>query len=60
MTDNINKKIIFKKIACIYYPLQFHKNKTQALIYIKNKINAINSNYTLKLGFKVAKTSIKA
>ena len=53
MINNINKKVIFKKMSYIYYLIQFYQNKIWALINNGNKINAMSPNYTQKLGLKV-------
>lgn len=56
-----NKEIL-KLILCIYYLVSFKKDQAgvQALIDSKSKVNAIIPVYTLKLGFKVRPTDIKA
>ena len=45
-------------VPCIYYPIEFKKNKIQALIDSNFKINAKTLEYALKLGLKVGITNI--
>lgn len=48
--------------SCIYYLFCFQKNtkSVKALIDSRSKINAITSEYTSKLSFKVRFTNVKA
>lgn len=53
ITNDSDKKLIFKKILYIYYLFQFYKNKIRALFNNKNKVNNMSSNYTQKLSLKI-------
>ena len=47
------------KIAHIYYLVQIDQNEIWALFNNRSEVNAINPNYSQKLGFEIWKTSIK-
>ena len=56
-------KVILNQVVCIYYPVQFRKNKEetiQALINSGNKVNIIALAYTAKLGLMVCSINIGA
>lgn len=53
---NIN----LKRVSCIYYPIQFKKDKIKALINSDNEVNIIIPTYKAKLGFKVRRIDVKA
>lgn len=61
MTET-NKKVVLKKIPCIYYSLYFQKDiaKVKALFNSDSKFNAITPAYALKLGLKICHTNVQA
>ena len=57
------QKVILNRVPCIYYFVQFRKDKKaiiQALIGLDNKVNAMTLPYTKQLGYQVQKTDIGA
>ena len=55
--------MILNQVPCIYYPMQFWKDKgvtIQALIDLGSKVNAMTPAYTKQLGFQVQKTDVEA
>ena len=54
MTDNSGKKVVFKRIPYIYYPIQFQEGQEQvdALLNSGSEVNAISRAYTKRLGLK--------
>ena len=63
---NANKKaqkvIVLDRVPCIYYSVQFQKDKAtiQALINSGSKFNAITPAYAKQLGLQTQKTDVKA
>ena len=55
-------KVILDWVPCVYYPVQFRKDKEiiQALISFSSEVNAMTSAYTKKLGLRVQKTDVGA
>ena len=51
---------VLQYVLFIQYQIQFQNNKVQALINFGSKINAMTLAYTIKLGFIIQKTSIRA
>lgn len=63
LMTNASKKATLKCIPCIYYLVQFRKNKVNNLLVLidwRSEINAMLPAYTKKLGFQIWKTNIKA
>ena len=57
------QKVILDRVLCIYYSVQFRKDKRaiiQALIVLDSKVNATTPAYTKQLGLQVQKTDVKA
>ena len=57
------KKVILNQVSCIYYLVQFRKDKRatiQALIDFGSKVNAITLAYAKKLGLRTWKTNVGA
>lgn len=46
-------------ISCIFYLIQFKKNKVQALINFRSEVNIITPAYVLELGLKICRTNVK-
>ena len=59
ITNSDDKKVMIKRIFYIYYLVWFNKNETWGLVINKNKVNAINPNYTQILDLKICEISIK-
>ena len=56
-------EVILDQVFCIYYPVEFRKNKGAtiwALINSGNEVNAIAPAYIAKLGLKVCSTNVGA
>ena len=57
ITDTKKKALALEHILCIYYPIQFKKDKSetqiQALINSKSEINAIYPTFVKKLGIPI-------
>ena len=52
---------VLDKVPCIYYPVQFRKNKDKdvlALLNFGSEVNAISPIYAAHLGFKVRVTNV--
>ena len=62
VADKEALKMILDWVLCIYYPIQFRKDKEtiQALIDPGSKVNAITPTYAKKLGLRTQKTDIGA
>ena len=61
--SNEAQEIILDRVPCIYYLVQFRKDKRtiiQALINLSSKVNTISLAYFKQLGFQVQKTDIRA
>ena len=57
------KVIVLDRVPCIYYPVQFQKDKgatIQALIDLGSKVNAMTLAYARQLGFQVQGTDVGA
>ena len=54
--------VTLERVPCIWYPVQFRKNKNniQALIDSGSEVNAMNPAYTKKLGLRVRQTNVGA
>ena len=54
--------IVLDRVPCIYYPVQFQKDKATiwALIDFGNKVNAMTPAYAKQLGFQTWKTDVGA
>ena len=61
MTDNSGKKVVLKKIPCIYYPVQFQESQKQirALLDSDSEIHTMNPAFTQKLDLHIRKTNIR-
>ena len=55
-------KVILDQVPCIYYPVQFRKNKEtiQVLIDFGSEFNALTPAYAKKLGLWTQKTDVEA
>ena len=57
-------EVILDRVPCIYYPVQFWKDKSKgnvsALIDFGSKVNAMTPVYAIKLSFKVWRTNVRA
>ena len=56
-------EVILDRVPCIYYPVQFRKNKSatiQALIDSGSEVNAMAPAYAAKLGLKVCPINARA
>lgn len=58
--NDSKKKVMLKRVSCIYDPSQIYKEKIGTLLNSKGKINTMSPNYAWKLSFKIQKTNIKA
>ena len=57
------QKVILDQVACIYYPVQFRKNKRAtiwALIDLGSKVNTMTPAYAKQLGLQVQRTDVGA
>ena len=57
------QELILDRVPCIYYSVQFLKNKGAtiwALINLSSKVNAMTPAYAKQLGFQVRKTDVGA
>lgn len=52
--------VILNWIPCIYYLIQFKKNKVQALINSGREVNTMTLVYLLKIGLRIRRIDIKA
>ena len=55
---NGSEKII--RVPCIYYLVQFQEEQVKTLLNSGSKVNAINPDFTQKLGLKIWKINIGA
>ena len=57
-------KVVLDRVLCIYYPVQFWKNKKkatiQALIDFGSEVNAMIPAYAKQLGLRTRKTDVEA
>ena len=55
ITNNSSKKVIFKKISYIYYPVQFQGDQEQIKLLLDNssEVNIMNPSYIKKLDLKI-------
>ena len=58
MTDSDEEVVV--RVPCIHYPVQFQEKQVRILLNSGSKVNAMNPNYTRKLGLKIRKTNIGA
>ena len=56
------QEVILDRVSCIYYPVQFQKDKEviRALIDSGSKLNAMTPAYAFKLGLRIQKTDVSA
>ena len=57
------QEVILNQTACIYYLVQFQKDKEAtiwALINLGSKVNAMTTAYAKQLGLQIQKTDIEA
>ena len=47
-------------VPCIHYPVQFKKNKVQALIDSRSEVNAMYLSFAKQLGFSIQPTDVEA
>lgn len=60
---NKEDEVVLNRVTYIYYLLRFYKdekNKLWAPINFDSKVNTMILAYTLKLGFKIHKTNVRA
>ena len=48
------------RVLCIHYSVQFQEEQVRALLNNSSKVNAMNPDYTWKLGLKIRRTNIGA
>lgn len=61
ITETSKEKVALNWIFCIYYPVQFNKEKVKVLINSVSKVgNIMTPIYIAKLGLKVCCTNVKA
>ena len=54
---------VLDRIACICYPIQFHKDKSKDVLALLNsgsKVNVMTPAYAAHLGLKVRMTNVSA
>ena len=62
VTDTSGKRVVLKKVPCIYYSVWFQEDQRQvkALLNSGSKVNAISPVYNKRMSLKTRKTNVGA